>query len=130
MPRTTISAEIGYSRYPGQELALPEGTIPGHFRSSSPATVLWAAWLDGAQTFLDGGIQPRLHGGIGAVAFGATRTGLGLRVGGGVDMPIASRLALVFDAAFAHTFVPSGSGSYVLNSSYSYVPIRAGISWR
>ena len=128
LPRTMISAEIGYSRHPQEPLALPveSGTV----RTSSPPSSLWTAWLDGSRSFLNGGIQPRIHGGLGVVAFGASRTGLGLRFGAGLDVPIASHLALVFDATFAHAFVPSGTGTYVLNSSYSYLPLRAGVSWR
>jgi hypothetical protein len=129
LARTTISAEFGYSRYPEQELALPTGGIPGQFGARSSPTTLWSAWLDGSHRFLSGGIQPRLHGGIGAVAFGATRTGLGLRLGAGVDVPIASRLAMVFDATFAHAFVPSSSG-HALDTSYSYLPLRVGVSWQ
>lgn len=130
LPRTMISAEIGYSRHSEEPLALPVALIPGQIRTSGLSSSLWTAWLDGSHSFLNGGIQPRLHGGIGAVAFGASRTGLGLRFGAGLDVPIASHLALAFDATFAHAFVPSGTGTYALNSSYSYVPIRAGVSWR
>lgn len=128
LPRTTISAELGYSRYPEELLALP--VISGTVRTSAPASSLWTAWLDGSRSFLDGGIQPRIHAGVGVAAFGAARTGLGLRLGAGLDVPIASHLAMVFDATFAHTFVPSGSGTYALNSSYSYLPLRVGVSWR
>jgi hypothetical protein len=128
LPRTTISAELGYSRYPGELLALP--VISGTVRTSAPPSSLWTAWLDGSRSFLDGGIQPRIHAGVGIAAFGAARTGLGLHLGAGLDVPIASRLAMVFDATFAHTFVPSGSGNYALDSSYSYLPLRVGVSWR
>jgi hypothetical protein len=127
-PRTTISAEAGYRRCPEEPFALP--VIQGTVRTSSPPTSLWSACLDRARTFLDGGIRPRVHGGIGVAAFGASRTGLGLRFGAGLDMSMAAHLALVFDASFAHVFVPSGTGEYVLNTSYSYLPLRAGVSWR
>src|SRR5690606_11423173 len=119
LPRTTISAEVGYGRYPEVPLALP--VISGTVRTSAPPSSLWAAWLDGSRSFLDGGIRPRLHAGVGVAAFGATRTGVGLRLGGGVDVPVAPHLAMVLDATFAHTFVPSGTG-YALDTSYSYLP--------
>ncbi len=86
-----------------------------------------ARWIT---RFLSGNVRPRIHGGLGVVAFGASRTGLGLRVGAGLDVPVASRLAVVFDAAFAHTFLPSSAGAYPLARSYSYLPLRAGVSWR
>jgi hypothetical protein len=128
LPHTTLSAELGYSRYPEAPLALP--VISGTVRTSSPPTSLWSAWLDGSRSFLAGDVRPRLHGGLGVVAFGASRTGFGLRLGVGLDVPVASHLALAFDATFAHAFVPSGTGTYALETSYSYLPLRAGVSWR
>lgn len=127
-PHTAIGAEFAYANYPQNPLVLP--VVSGTLRTSSPPTSSWAAWLDGSRSFLSGNVRPRIHGGLGVVAFGASRTGLGLRVGAGLDVPVASRLAVVFDAAFAHTFLPSSAGAYPLARSYSYLPLRAGVSWR
>jgi hypothetical protein len=129
-PGTALGVEAEFARYPHAPFFPPVEPIPeGQVRTNDPPASLWAAWLDGSHSFLSGGIQPRLHGGIGAVAFGATRTGLGLRLGAGLDLPLAPHLAMVLDATFAHAFISPGTG-YALDTSYSYLPVRVGVSWQ
>ncbi len=131
---TALSAEIEYGRFPERELALPvilEAGIPsGTTRTNAPTASLWAAWLDISQRLRDGAVQPRIHGGLGVVSFGASRTGLGLRAGAGIDVPVSGRMDLILDLTFAHAFTQAEAGTYALSTPFSYLPLRAGVRWK
>lgn len=126
---TEVGVEVEYARYPQVPFEPPVASVPdGQASISRPPTALWAAWFDGSHEFLDGGVRPKLHAGVGVVSFGAARTGLGLRIGAGLDVPVASHLGLIFDATFAHAFTQAEG--YALSTPFSYSPLRAGVSWR
>lgn len=128
-PQTDIGASIEYQHFG----YTPDVFVPPDpmFRTKDPDALLWAAWLDASRRLtLDPKLGARLHAGFGVVAMGAARTGLGLHVGAGLDAPVSTHFSMIFDATFAHAFTQAEAEGYALSTPFSYLPLRAGVSWR
>jgi hypothetical protein len=126
---TTLGLRIEFQHF---------GTLPillagqsGQSRRLGGTNTAWAAWLDGAwNTWVNPSLRARLHGGIGGVSFGPAVTSVAFDAGVGLDIPVTARLSAISDVSVTHTLVDDLSGNYRVASPYSYLSVRAGMSWR